>query len=147
LIASSGNVSKGSKEKIRNALLAMLAFSADHLKRRAALPARQAFSPACLANQHVETVVRNPWVCPYFCVMTMPIADDIGDVYQELPAQTKCTPCPLGTQRYIGVQNGANRTACQCKPGIMNPEISLCVHITIQVAFARRDVAVGQALR
>jgi hypothetical protein len=36
----------------------MLAFSADHFKRQAALPARLAFSLACLVNQHVQTVVR-----------------------------------------------------------------------------------------
>lgn len=43
--------------------------------------------------------------------------DDLGDMYQDLLAQTKCTFCPFNTQRYIGVETGANRTACQCKPG------------------------------
>ena len=43
--------------------------------------------------------------------------DNLGDFYQELEGQTNCTACPPSTQRYLGVLNAANRSACQCKAG------------------------------
>jgi hypothetical protein len=45
-------------------------------------------------------------------------SDSLGDgFYQELHGQTSCQKCALNTQRYIGVLDGANRSACQCKSG------------------------------
>ena len=44
--------------------------------------------------------------------------DSLGDFYQELPAQTACTLCPLNTQRFVGIRaGGRNRTACLCSKG------------------------------
>ena len=46
--------------------------------------------------------------------------DSLGDFYQDLQGQTSCQFCPQNTQRHIGVLDGANRTACQCKEGAIS---------------------------
>ena len=47
--------------------------------------------------------------------------DSLGDgFYQELRGQTSCQDCPAHTQRYIGVLDGASRSACQCKAGVQS---------------------------
>ena len=46
--------------------------------------------------------------------------DDVGDFYQELPAQTSCRKCAANTQRYVGVLSAANKSACQCKEGAIS---------------------------
>ncbi len=33
--------------------------------------------------------------------------DNLGDFYQEIEGQTSCAACALGTQRYLGVFDGA----------------------------------------
>ena len=43
--------------------------------------------------------------------------DNLGDFYQELPAQTSCTACASNTQRFIGLLSATNSSACQCKAG------------------------------
>jgi hypothetical protein len=41
--------------------------------------------------------------------------DDIGDYFQELPAQMRCQHCAANTMRYVGDGSGWERTACKCK--------------------------------
>ena len=43
--------------------------------------------------------------------------DNLGDFFQELSGQTRCTACPANTRRYSGLLSGANRSACQCMKG------------------------------
>ena len=45
----------------------------------------------------------------------------VGDYFQELPAQTKCTNCATNTQRKIGKGKGSSRTSCMCKDGAVRP--------------------------
>jgi hypothetical protein len=54
------------------------------------------------------------------------IADDLGDFYQDMLAQTKCTFCEANTQRYVGVLSATNRSSCQCKKGLHSSAIPRC---------------------
>jgi hypothetical protein len=47
--------------------------------------------------------------------------DILGDFFQSQPGQTKCIPCPAGTQRYIGQGSGAFVSSCMCKAGAPTP--------------------------
>ena len=44
----------------------------------------------------------------------------LGNFYQEEQAQPACRECPLNTQQYVGIESGANKTACLCKEGFYN---------------------------
>ena len=48
--------------------------------------------------------------------------DELGDYYQELRNATHCEPCPAGTQRYLDLGPGVNRTTCQCKKDFWRPD-------------------------
>ena len=44
----------------------------------------------------------------------------LGSFYQEKQAQPACQACPHNTQQYVGVESGANKTACLCKERTYN---------------------------